>query len=292
MKKLIFCAFIVILIGSCEQKTIVYEKNTPQEKWQIIRDDVMVPGAPVSDERPLPNVLSEQEVLLKAADFAVAEGVLDPAYSAYQDNPALWTARIETPILLTNASTGVPDMYILNAVDDDGITLASISVNSARDAGEGSFERGRFISEAGSVPDVHDITKREAVDLIQSQFPDNTVSEPMAIGNLRLEGRRYSHTALFWYFTVSDTARNVAGVADEYILDIYIPSYHSIPGGVSNRAALDRVGGELIGYRMAKLDTPIRLFDKLEAARAAGGVSFAPSSYPTESVGFTPVPLK
>jgi hypothetical protein len=132
----------------------------------------------------------------------------------------------------------------------------------------------------------------KTVDLIQSQFPDNTVSEPMAIGNLRLEGRRYSHTALFWYFTVSDTARNVAGVADEYILDIYIPGYHSIPGGVSNRAALDRVGGELIGYRMAKLSKPLRLFDKLEAARSVGGASFVPSGYPTESVGITPVPLK
>lgn len=43
----------------------------------------MVPGAPVSDVRPLPNILSEQEILLKAADYAIAEGVLDPSYDEY-----------------------------------------------------------------------------------------------------------------------------------------------------------------------------------------------------------------
>jgi hypothetical protein len=43
---------------------------------------------------------------------------------------------------------------------------------------------------------------------------------------------------------------------------------------------------------MTKLNKPLRLFNKLEAARSAGGASFSPSGYPTEAVGFTPVPLK
>jgi hypothetical protein len=68
MKKLIFCAFIVILFGSCGQKTIVYEKSTPREKWRIIQDYYMAPGASASNERPLPNVLSEQEVLLTSPE--------------------------------------------------------------------------------------------------------------------------------------------------------------------------------------------------------------------------------
>jgi hypothetical protein len=294
MKKLIFCTFIVILFGSCGQKTIVYKKSTSQEKWQIIRDDVMVPGAPVSDERPLPNVLSEQEVLLKAADYAIGKGVLDPAYYAYQDNPALWTARIETPVLITNAENSEPGSYILTAVDDNGVFLAQVSVNSSVNASDSEFERLRSFALPNS--SYHFITKREASELIQSQFPDSAVSEPMLITNLRLDDDQSSHMFPYWYFTVNDNARNVADVEDEYIIAPFIPGYTAIPGGVSNRAAIgfagDRGDFHLKGYRMAKLNKPLRLFDKLEAARAAGGASYAPANYPTESVGIIPVPLK
>jgi hypothetical protein len=102
------------------------------------------------------------------------------------------------------------------------------------------------------------------------------------------------HIALFWYFTDGENARDTAGVVEEYVIDAAILGYHSIPGGVSNRAVINlgRGSPHLNGYRMAKLDKPLRLFDKLETALAAGGASFAPSSYPAESVGFTPVPLK
>jgi hypothetical protein len=100
MKKLVFCALIVMLSLACVHKPTVSELGTPAEIWTIIRDHYMVPGAPVSNERPLPNVLSEQEVLLKAAEVAIAEGVLDPSYYEYQNYPALLTAKIETPILV------------------------------------------------------------------------------------------------------------------------------------------------------------------------------------------------
>jgi hypothetical protein len=140
------------------------------------------------------------------------------------------------------------------------------------------------------------ITRREAAELIQSQFPDSAVSEPLAITNLRLDDDNSSHTFFFWYFTVSGNERSVAGAGDEYIIATYIPDYKSIPGGVSNRAAIDYAGDRgdhhLKGYRMAKLNKPLRLFDKLETARTAGGASFAPSDYPAESVGITPLPLK
>jgi hypothetical protein len=294
MKKLIFYVFIAITFVSCGQKPIVYDKSTPQEKWQIIRDDIMVPGAPVSNERPLPNVLSEQEVLLKVADVAIEEGILDPSYYEYQNNPALLTAKIETPVLITDAENGKPGCYLLTAVDNDGVFLAEVSVNSAVNANTAEFEFGRGFA----IPDTshHYITKREASELIQSQFSDSTVSEPMAITNLWLDDDPYSHMFFFWYFTVSDNTRNVADVEDEYIIATIIPGYTTIPGGVSNRAAIDFAGDRgdfhLKGYRMAKLNKPLHLFDKLEAARAVGGASYAPASYPTESVGITPVPLK
>jgi hypothetical protein len=112
--------------------------NTPNEKWEIIQN-YMVPGAPVSSERPLPNVLSEQEVLLKAMDFAIEEGALDTSYYAYQNYPALLNAKIETPILVTNARSGEPDSYLLTAVDADGLLLADVGVNSALNAKDTEF---------------------------------------------------------------------------------------------------------------------------------------------------------
>jgi hypothetical protein len=291
MKKLMLCTFIVMVFATCGQNTIKFENNTPEEKWEIIQD-YMVPNASVSNERPLPNVLSEQEVLIKAADFANKEGAFDPLYFRYQNNPALLTAKIETPILVTNAENGEPGWYLLTAVDDAGVFLARVSFKSAVTTSDEEFTGLRSFAFPNSTH--HFITKREADELIHSQFPDSAVSEPMAITNLRLDDDPSSHKSFFWYFTVNDTARNAAG--DEYIIATFIPGYTSIPGGVSNRAAIDFAGQRgdvhLNGYRMAKLEKPLRLFDKLNSARSAGGASFAPATYPTESVGFTPVPLK
>jgi hypothetical protein len=294
MKKIIFCVFIAVAFASCGQKTIMYEKSTPQEKWRIIQEYYMVPGAPVSNERPLPNVLSEQEVLLKALDVLSKEGAFDTSYHEYQKHPALLTAKIETPILVTNAENGEPGWYLLMATDNTGVFLARMSFNSSVTVSDDEF----IGISSFAFPDSanHFITKQEAAELIKSQFPDSTVSEPIAIENLRLDDDPYSHMFFFWYFTVNDNARNVDNANDEYVIATFIPGYTDIPGGVSNRAAIDYAGGRgdlhLNGYRMAKLNKPLRLFDKLEVARAAGGASFVPASYPTESVGITPVPLK
>jgi hypothetical protein len=294
MKKLIFYIFITISFVSCGQKQTVFESGTSAEKWEIIQDS-MVPGALVSSERPLPNVLSEKEVLLKATDYAIVIGALDPSYYAYQNYPALLSAKIETPILITDAESGEPDSYLLVVVDDDGVLLAEVFVNSAINASNTEFEFGRGFAIPNTLH--HYITKKEAAELIQSQFPDGAVSEPMAITNLRLDDDPYSHMFFFWYFTVNDNARSAAdATTDEYIIASAVPGYTGIPGGVSNRAAIDFAGQRgdfhLKGYRMAKLNKPLHLFDKFETARSVGGASFAPSSYPTESVGITPVPLK
>jgi hypothetical protein len=274
-----------------DKKRPPVENRTPEEKWEIIQN-YMVPGAQASNTRPLPNVLSEQEALLKAADHAIVEGVLDLSYYAYQETPALMTAKIETPILITDSVSGYPYMYLLTAIDDTGVLLAEVFVHSSANANDEKFEKGRGFG----IPETsaHYITKREAVELIQSQFPDGTTREPIAVNNLRLGDDPHSHRGIFWYFTVSENARSTVETSEEYILVAGITGYRSIPGGVSNRAAINlgRGSPHLNGYRMAKLNKPLRLFDKLETARAAGDASFAPASYPTESVDFTPVPLK
>jgi hypothetical protein len=195
----------------------------------------------------------------------------------------------------TDAWNGEPGWYLLTAVDDKGVLLARMSFNSAMNASDEEFAG----LQGFALPNIshHFITKREATELIQSQFPDSIVSEPMAIENLRLDDDPSSHKFFFWYFTVSGNERSAAGGAgDEYIIATVISNYPSIPGGVSNRSAIDYAGQRgdhhLKGYRMAKLNKPLGLFDKLETARSAGGASFALSDYPAESVGITPVPLK
>jgi hypothetical protein len=239
-------------------------------------------------------VLSEREVLLKAADFAIEEGVLDPAYSEYETNPALKDAKIETPVLMTNVAKGIPDTYILNAVDEEGIVLAYVSVSSnPADVSKESFVFARSILNLKwSVS--HMITKREAAELIHSQFPDKTVSEPMMIGNLRLGDDPHSHRALLWYFTVSDNARSAEGAGGDYVIDAYVGGYWVTLGGSISRnvAALNRGSAHLDGYRMVKLDRQLHLFDKLDTARSVGGVTFSSSPSSMERIGFTPVPLK
>jgi hypothetical protein len=294
MKKLIFYACIALVFLSCGKKsTVLASGSTSTEKWEIIQDYI-VSGAPVSNERPLSNVLSEQEILIKAANYALKEGLLDTTYHAYQRNPALLSAKIETPILVTDAENGKPGWYLLTAVDADGVLLARMSFNSAVNTGDEEFAGLRGFALPGISQ--HFITKREAAELIRSQFPDDTVSEPVAIENLRLDDDPYSHMFFFWYFTVGDNAGNIASARDEYIIATIIPDYKSIPGGVTNRAAIGYSGGRgdfhLNGHRLAKLNKPLRLFDKLETARTAGNASFAPSNHPAESIGITPLPLK
>jgi hypothetical protein len=293
MRKIELWGFIALVFASCGQKERAFEQRTPEEKWEIMEEYYLVPDAPVSNERPLPNILSEREVLLKAADHAIAEGVLDPSYYAYQDNPMLMDAKIETPILITDSVSGDPYLYLLTAVDDTGVLLAEVFVHSSANVNDETFEKGRGFG----IPETsaHYITKREVVELIQSQFPDGTTHEPIAVNNLRLgDDNPHSHRGIFWYFTVGENSRSTVETSDEYIIAAGITGYGSIPGGVTNRAAINlgRGSHHLNGYRMAKLDKPLRLFDKLETARAAGGASFAPATYPSERIGFTPVPLK
>jgi hypothetical protein len=285
---------ITVFFISCGQQTIFHENSTPEEKWEIVQDNFMAPNASASSERPLQNVLSEREVLLKVADIAVAEGILDPSHYAYEINPALKDAKIATPILVTDANSGVPDMYILQAVDSQGIRLASVSVSSdPNNVNDESFVYTRSIPTPDG-PMLHIMTKLEAAELIQSQFPDSTTSGPIAVNNLRLGEDPYSDKALLWYFTVSENTRSAVDSGSDYVIDAYITNYTSIPGGITNRAAInmDYTSFHLDGYRMVKLDRPINLFSKIDEARSVGGVSFASSIYPSNSIGFTPVQLK
>ena len=158
------------------------------------------------------------------------------------------------------------------------------------------------INRSGIIPNKpdyassHFITKREAADLVKTHFTDGVDSEPIAVRCLFLEGRLHSNIAIFWYFTVSGHERSAETVPEEYIIDSTIMGYRTIAGGVSNRSAISagRGGSPLLGWeRMARLDTPLNLFEKIEAsnARALAGDNTAVPYQRTE-LKYTPVPLR
>jgi hypothetical protein len=289
---------VVTVFTSCTGGTIStsgsQEEKTAEEIWEIIQKD-LAPGAEVSKERPFSDVLSEQEVLLKAVDYAGKIGAGDPSYYLYQEIPALLTAKIETPILLHFVPTGTTSSYLLTAVDTDGTMLMSVWVNSSPDADMDSFELLRAFGLV-NMPEhsTHHITKREAIHLSKRQFPDKQVSDPIAVLGLHLEDSPHSGNHAFWYFTVSDTSQSVSDMPEEYIISSIIDGWKNISGGLSNLSAISSGAGgspHLKWNRMAKLETPLRIFERIEAARNDGGAAeFTPD--PVTKVKYTPIPLQ
>jgi hypothetical protein len=299
MKRFVlFFITLVMVYTSCTVGTI-NTAGTKEEQaagtWGIIQQN-MTPEANASNDRLFSDVLSEQEVLLKAVDYAHKIGALDPTYHVYQEIPALLTAKIETPLLLYNVSTGTTNAYLLTAVDTDGTTLINVYVRSAADADIDSFEILR-IKGLVNMPEysTHYITKSEAIRLIKSQFPDKQVSEPIAVTGLHLENSRYSQShGLFWYFTVGDDSRSNNGTPEEYIIDSRIIGWKTITGGLSDRTAISTGDGgspHLNWSRMARLDTPLHIFEHVEEARSIGG-SMKFMANPIENIAYTPIPLK
>jgi hypothetical protein len=297
MKKFSLFVVVVFVFVSCGVVGTKIANTTPEEKLEIIKS-IMVSDATLSSERPSTDILSEQEVMLKAGDYAIKLGALDPSYYLYENDPALLTAKIESPILVYDfTGFGGSDgaTYLLNAVNDNGVNLAGAYVRPVVEVEEDSFVISRFQRvDTFNEHSYHHITKREAVNLSRSQFTGKTVSEPVAI-RMRLDSKPYSHYNNFWYFTVDDNSRNAVSNTEEYIIDSIITGDAVQSGGVSNRSAISggvRGSPHLDGARMARLDSPLKVFDKLEAARSAGrSLSTVIANQSMEPVKFTPIPL-
>jgi hypothetical protein len=292
-----FFFLTVIVFVSCDN--FIKPVNTAaahEERWAAV-EGTMAAGAVPSNARPRADILSEQEVLLKAVDYLYSIGALDPAFYAYEEEPRLLTAKIETPVLLYFPD-GTPVSYFLIAVDEKGESLMSIFVRPGVDVNYDSFETGR----SGIIPNKpddlksHFITKREVIELIKTQFPDGVASEPVAVTNIFLEGVPFTNATVFWYFTVGGNERSAGTVLEEYIIASVIGGYITIAGGVANRGIIStgRGGSPQLGWeRMARLDTPLNLFEKIEASNArvlAGGDTAIP--YQRAELKFTPVPLR
>jgi hypothetical protein len=264
--------------------------NTPEEKWASL-EDYMAPGAVPSNIRPRPDILSEQEVLLKAMDYAYSIGALNRSYFLFQEDPRLLNARIETPVLLY-LPNGSPLSYMLMAVGENGESLMFIFVRPTIDADYSSF----VTLSGGSPPNApdyssHFITKSQIIELIKSQFPDSSFSEPIALRGLSLEEIPYSINGIYWYFTVDNSNQNALSVPEEYIIAASV--YRPTGNEALSRNAIASYNGSpaLAGARMAKLETPLNLSAKIEAARSVTDIGSIPYDH-TAKFKYTPVPLR
>jgi hypothetical protein len=263
MKNIVFGVILLLLLFSCEVKTKVNSRQlTTQEKLNSLQT-YLFEGVILDDQRPMENILSEQEVLLKAADYAVNEGVFDPNFYLYKNHPELLTAKIEAPILV-HGPDGSPVIYMLHAVDKNGSHLMFVYVKCDVNAQDDEFVTIRTEPLPGYNERGHYITKREIKAFLKNRFEDKIVSEPVAISGIRLEESPYSNIAIFWYFTTENNSaessvRSVTPSIEEYLIDAFVTRY--TPPKDKNKAFISaayRGSPHLGGARMVKLLTPLK----------------------------------
>ena len=269
-----------------------WEALSVEEKLSHIQP-YMVEGAGLSAERPVPHLLSQQEVMIRAAQALAKRGYLDPANHIYQEVPQLAAAKVAKPIFTYDGNLlsqgiiyGTYEAYV---VDDNGVVLASTTVQ-ADQVLEDEWEALMGIGLLTRGSSHHLITKNEAVATFCEAFPHQHVAEPIAVRIWELEGVKYSNSYIFWYTTVSEAGRSAGEAAAEYLL---CASVVSPPPGLNisanPRSALSH-GAPAWGTRIARIDEPLHLHEKLAQAkaRAAAGEP-EPAVGPTPPVKITPV---
>lgn len=294
MKKDVFFAIIIVLmVCSCNIEKLAFQQPQTQNLNISHIQPYMVEGAQLSAERPAPHLLSEQEVMIRAAEYAVQQGYLDPAHPIYEEVPELATAKVAEPIFVCYENElqqgKVNGFYNIYTTTANGTTKIEARV-FAQEIIPGGTDNPTFgITYNQFILSKYIITKKESKSIYQNLFPGKDVSNPMAISI------KTSVTPFFvsaWYVEVSDGSRSAGGSHEEYLLDMTVfdlPPQQSI--SANPRAALSRstVSGGW-GTRIARIDEPLHLHEKLAAAkaRAAAGEP-EPAVGPTEPVKITPV---
>jgi hypothetical protein len=307
MKKMIY-VFVSILIGisalSCRQlnrgegHNVSLSDMDDADVWAAI-EDVLAPGAKVSDVRIATNVLSEKEILIKAAKFAEQRGDLYSDSIFFKEQPKLLSARVEAPIFiysfLVPADHSIDyGIYMLFAIDEKGECLRVSMVDPIITVDDKRFElvSGSNVMTPEELAS-HYITKREAVELIEGQFPGQSYEGPIAV-KMEFEGEVWGSATISWYFTIGDIeSRSVEGSYAEYLIDSQVFDYRNITGGVtSNRSAIDTesTAKSWGGHRMVKLETPVYFLEKLKSVQAGERSAFTGEMPSPARV--TPVPLK
>jgi hypothetical protein len=275
------------------------------EIWSII-ETVLVEGAEISDVRPDASVLSEQEILIKITKIASQEGYLSLDHPLYSTNqPKLLNARIEIPVLVHDLTVPVQEVYksssyFLCAVDDNGESLLDVYVNPLVDIA-GNPQYGSIgVTPIDCPPNLsqHFITKREAQEIIESQFPDQHYEGPVAVRML-FDGDVYSKSAISWYFTIGDSAAfrsTSGGEYKEYLINALVMGYRELPDKVTSQASRSLIDtpksnpGFTFYSRLVQLAEPIYFLENLNNVKA--GRSITGINNPPAPARVISVPLK
>ena len=294
MKKDIFFAItIVLMVCSCNLEKLAFQQPQSQNLNISHIQPYMVEGAELSAERLAPHLLSEQEVMIRAAEYVVQQGYLDPAHPIYEEMPELANAKVAEPIFVyyeNELQQGkVNGFYNIYTTTDDRATKIEARVFAQEIIPDGTDNPTFGITYNQFILPKHIITKKESKRIYQNLFPGKDVSNPMAVSI------KTSVTPFFvsaWYVEVSDGSRSAGGSHEEYLLDMTVfdlPPQQSIP--TNPRAVLSRstVSGGW-GTRIARIDEPLHLHERLAQAkaRAAAGEP-EPAIGPTSPVKITPV---
>ena len=295
MKKDIFFAItIVLMVCSCNLEKLAFQQPQSQNLNISHIQPYMVEGAELSTERPAPHLLSEQEVMIRTAEYVVQQGYLDPAHPIYEEVPDLASAKVAEPIFVyyeDELQQGkVNGFYTLYATTKTG-KVCLVSSAWAQEAIPEEFSDSPDFSRGYGWDslDMNIISQKECSNIYASLFSDKTTSDPIAI-SLTTSANQFKTTA--WYVEVSDGSRSAGGSHEEYLLDMTVfglPPQQSL--STNPRAALSRstVSGGW-GTRIARIDEPLHLHERLAQAkaRAAAGEP-EPAIGPTSPVKITPV---
>lgn len=290
MKGFVFVLAVSLLIysGCHTERLATKEEKVYNETVELI-ESYMVPDAELSAERPAPDLLSEQEVMIRVAEYVVQQGYLDPAHPIYEEMPELANAKVAEPIFVyyeDELQQGkVNGFYNIYTTTADGATKIEGSFFSQETIPDGTDAPTFGITYNQFIPPKHIITESECEQIYENIFLGKNISKPMAICT------QTSKTGFLidaWYVEVSDGSRSAGGSHEEYLLDMTVfdlPPQQSI--STNPRAALSRstVSG---GWRtrIARIDEPLRLHEKLAKAKAR-----ATAGEPEPAVGPTPVKI-
>lgn len=295
MKVFVFVLAVSLLVysGCHTERLAAKEEKVYNETVELI-ESYMVSDAELSDERPAPDLLSEQEVMIRAAEYVVQQGYLDPAHPIYEEVPELANAKVAEPIFVyyeDELQQGkVNGFYTLYATTKTG-KVCLVSSAWAQEIIPEEFSDSPDLNRGYGWDslDMNIISQKETLQIYQNIFPGKTISEPLAICT-KTDAHQFLIDA--WYVEVSDGSRSAGGSHEEYLLDMTVfdlPPQQSI--SANPRAALSRstVSGGW-GTRIARIDEPLHLHEKLAQAkaRAAAGEP-EPAVGPTPPVKITPV---
>ena len=295
MKKDIFFAItIILMVCSCNLEKLAFQQPQSQNLNISHIQPYMVEGAELSTERPAPHLLSEQEVMIRAAEYVVQQGYLDPAHPIYEEVPDLASAKVAEPIFVyyeDELQQGkVNGFYTLYATTKTGKVCLVSSAWAQDIIPDKSSDRPDFARGYGwDSLDMNIVSQKETLQICQNIFPGKTISEPLAICT-KTDAHQFLVDA--WYVEVSDGSRSAGGSHEEYLLDMTVfglPPQQSLSTNPRAALSLSTVSGGW-GTRIARIDEPLHLHERLAQAkaRAAAGEP-EPAIGPTSPVKITPV---